>query len=52
MKTMASTLTMTLSLVITSWLGTSRTCSIRLTLRPTVSMKGARMVIPGFRVRV
>ncbi len=49
---MASTFTMTLSLVMTSWLGTSSTCSIMLILRPTPSMNGVRKLIPGFSVRV
>ena len=52
MNTMASTFTPTLSLVITSWLGTSSTCSIMFTLRPMPSMNGVRMVMPGFMVRV
>ena len=49
---MASTDTPTLSLVITSWRGTSSTCSITLTLRPIASKKGVRKVMPGFSVRV
>jgi hypothetical protein len=52
MKTMASTFTDTLSLVMTSCWGTSSTCSIMLTLRPIVSTNGVRMLMPGFRVRV
>ncbi len=52
MKTMASTFTPTLSLVITSWLGTSSTCSIMFTRRPMPSMNGVRMVMPGLMVRV
>ena len=52
MKTMASTWTVTLSLVITSWRGTSRTCSIMLMRAPTVSTKGVRMLMPGFSVRM
>ncbi len=49
---MASTFTMTLSLVITSWVGTSSTCSIMLMRRPIPSKKGVRMVMPGLMVRV
>ena len=52
MKTMASTFTVTLSLVMTSWVGTASTCSIMLILRPTRSTKGVRKVMPGDRVWV
>ena len=49
---MPSTFTMALSLVMTSWLGTSTTCSIMLSLRPMRSMKGMMSVSPGRSVRV
>src|SRR3546814_9122242 len=46
-NTMPSTFTTALSLVITSWLGTSSTCSIMLILRPTLYMIGTRKCRPG-----
>ena len=49
---MPSTLTMALSLVMTSWVGTSSTCSIMFTRRPIRSTKGASKVMPGLMVRV
>jgi len=52
MKTMPSTFTTALSLVMTSCCGTSSTCSIMFTRRPIPSMKGVRMAIPGLSVRV
>jgi hypothetical protein len=49
---MPSTATMALSRVITSWVGTSRTCSIMFILAPIRSMKGTMMLRPGESVRV
>src|SRR5690606_25383501 len=52
MKTMPSTFTMALSRVMTSWVGTSRTCSIMFMRRPIRSTNGVRMWMPGVRVLV
>ena len=49
---MASTWTVTLSLVITSCCGTASTCSIMLIAPAEASTKGVRMVMPGLSVRV
>src|SRR5690606_6902625 len=52
MKTMPSTFTMALSRVMTSWVGTSSTCSIMFMRRPIRSTNGVRIWMPGVRVLV
>src|SRR3546814_13217630 len=49
-NTMPSTFTTALSLVITSWLGTSSTCSLMLFLLPTLYMIGTMQRRPGVSV--
>ncbi len=49
---MPSTFTMALSLVMTSWVGTSSTCSIMFIRRPMRSTNGVNRLMPGLRVRV
>ncbi len=49
---MPSTFTMALSLVMTSWVGTSSTCSIMFIRLPMRSTNGVRMLMPGFSVLV